>query len=67
MNESFLNNHFLILTCLILSAIRVYLEIIKFDFEKLPLTKKIKNKKIHKVGFYLSLGNLFLFLPTYIF
>lgn len=66
MNQSFLDNQVLILTCLCLSVFRIYLEVIKFDFAKLPLTKVMPKEsqiKFHKYGFYLSVGYFFLFAP----
>lgn len=66
MNQSFLNGQVLILTCLCLSVFRIYLEVIKFDFAKLPLTKALPREsimKFHKYGFYLSVGYFVLFAP----
>jgi len=69
MNESFLDNQYLILVCLILSVIRIFLEVIKFDFSKLPLTHKLpkeSGEKLHKLGFYLSVGYFLLFSPEFL-
>ena len=69
MKESFLDNQMLILTCLILSVIRIYLEVVKFNFAKLPLTKALPQDaqiKIHKWGFYLSVGYFLLFSPEFL-
>jgi hypothetical protein len=66
MEESFLDNQYLILTCLILSVVRIYLEVVKFNFAKLPITKSLPLEtqvKIHKLGFYLSVGYFLLFSP----
>jgi hypothetical protein len=67
MNQSFLNDQVLILTCLCLSVFRIYLEVIQFDFAKLPITKSLpkeKQVKIHRYGFYLSVGYFILFAPS---
>ncbi len=59
---------------LLLSALfRVYLEIIKFDFSELPLTKglfqgnKEEAMKFHRNGLYLSLGYIVLSAPFTLF
>ena len=70
MEESFLDNQYLILTCLILSVLRIYLEVIKFNFAKLPITKSLPKEtqvKVHKLGFYLSVGYFLLFSPQILF
>ena len=64
-----LNNQYLILTGLILSVIRIYLQVIKFDFSTLPLTAKLPKEQqmnVHQMGFYLSLGYFILFAPQFI-
>lgn len=66
MNYSFDNEQLFILTCLILSVFRIYLEVISFDFAKLPMTNKLPRKKanqFHKFGFYMSVGYFMLFAP----
>lgn len=68
MKQSFLENDVLILACLILSVIRIYLEVIKFEFSKLPISKKLpRSKQFHKMGFYFSLGYFVLFAPGFLF
>jgi hypothetical protein len=55
--------------CLCLAVFRIYLEVIGFNFGKLPLTAKLpveKQTHIHKTGFYLSLGYFILFAPSYL-
>lgn len=55
-----------IFVCLCLATLRVYLEVVGFDFQKLPLTAKVlgnKGKKFHKSGLYLSVGYILLFAP----
>ena len=69
MEANFLDNQYLIISCLILSVIRIYLEIVKFNFSKLPITKSLAKDtqvKFHKIGFYLSLGYFLMFLPEVI-
>jgi hypothetical protein len=69
MKETFLDGQVFILTCLCLSVFRIYLEVVKFDFAKLPLTKQfnqVQQQKIHKYGFYMSVGYFMLFAPEYL-
>lgn len=67
--QSFLENQTLILFMLICSVFRIYLEIIKFDFKKMPLHQKVSTKAagMHKLGFYFSVGFFVLFAPSFIF
>jgi hypothetical protein len=67
---TWLDNPEFILLCLILSVLRIYLEVINFNFAKLPLTSKLPveyQNKVHKYGFYLSLLYFITFSPTFIF
>lgn len=64
------SNQTFAVTLLTLAAIRVYMEIIRFDFAKLPLTKNLAKingperlQKFHRMGFYFSLGYILLFAP----
>lgn len=68
MKQSFLNNDLLIVCCLCLSVLRIYLEVINFDFKKLPMTKamKLDSGKFHRYGFYFSIGYFVLFAPSYL-
>lgn len=69
MNETFMDHRFFILTCLILSVFRIYLEVIGFDFSRLPVTKNLPREnavKFHKFGFYMSLGYFVLFAPEFL-
>jgi hypothetical protein len=66
------SNQWLNSAMLLLAVIRVYLEIIKFDFAGLPLTKsmfKDKNHalKFHKNGLYICLGYIILSAPFTLF
>ncbi len=68
------SNHTLVLICLFMAALRVYLEIMKFDFIKLPISKLMAEKtsskqikKFHRYGLYLSIGYIVLFAPTILF
>ena len=68
------SNQTLITTCLILAGFRVYLEVIKFDFNSLPLSKawaRMKGeenvRQFHRLGLYLSVGYILLFAPSLIF
>lgn len=66
MKIDFLENELLILICMCLAVIRIYLEVIRFDFSKLPITAMLESEKqqrIHRVGLYLSVGHILLFAP----
>ena len=66
MKQTFLDNQIFILVCLTMSVIRIYLEVIKFNFAQLPMTNSLPSKsvqKIHKFGFYMSVGYFMLFAP----
>ncbi len=57
---------------LMIALARVYLEIVKFDFTELPVTKglfKTKEEafKFHRNGLYLSLGYIVLSAPFTLF
>ena len=67
-------NQILILVLFILAILRIYLEVIGFDFKKLPMTQFIARHrgdleamKIHKTGLYLSIGYVILFAPAVVF
>ncbi len=64
------SNQAVVITCLILAVFRLYLEVVGFDFSRLPLTKIMAknagNKQaqgFHKMGLYLSVGYILLFAP----
>ena len=69
------SNQMLELVLLILAAMRIYLEIIGFDFNKLPLTKAIASSKeagrsdlnrFHRMGLYFSIGYILMFAPGFL-
>lgn len=69
MKIDFFENELLIFICLCLSVMRIYLEVIKFDFAKLPFSAKltkIHREKIHRTGLYLSVGQIILFAPQFL-
>lgn len=69
MKQSFLDNQTLIFVFLCLSVMRIYLEVVQFNFAKLPITKSLPKEsmeKFHKMGFYFSVGYLLLFAPEYL-
>jgi hypothetical protein len=60
-----------ILLCL--AVFRIYLEVIDFDFSSLPIGRQVAKVygqqhvgNFHRYGFYLSVGYLILFAPTYL-
>ena len=64
-----MDHRYFILTCLILSVFRIYLEVVGFDFAKLPMAKKLPKEnvvKFHKFGFYMSIGYFVLFAPEFL-
>ncbi|MBC7714186.1 MAG: hypothetical protein H7177_12655 [Rhizobacter sp.] len=67
------SNQWLNILLLIAAVARVYLEIIKFDFASLPLTKGMfkgdneQAKKFHRTGLLLSLGYIVLSAPFTLF
>ncbi|MDO9181847.1 MAG: hypothetical protein Q7U04_05535 [Bacteriovorax sp.] len=66
------SNQWLNIAMLLAAVFRVYLEIIKFDFSVLPLTKGMfkdpeQASKFHKNGLYLCLGYIVLSAPFTLF
>lgn len=66
------SNQWLNIFLLSVAMFRVYLEIIKFDFSVLPLTKGMfreaqQARNFHRNGFYLSLGYILLSAPFTLF
>ena len=66
------SNQWLNIAMLVTAVLRVYLEIIKFDFSELPLTKGMfkdpsEARKFHKNGLYLCLGYIVLSAPFTLF
>ena len=66
------SNQWLNIFLLMAAGVRVYLEIIKFDFSVLPLTKGMfreaqRARDFHRHGFYLSLGYIVLSAPFTLF
>ncbi|MCK5072673.1 MAG: hypothetical protein KAQ98_04550 [Bacteriovoracaceae bacterium] len=58
---------------LILATIRIYLEVIGFDFNELPLTKLVAGRagadfsgNFHKMGLVFSVGYIVFFAPFYL-
>ena len=67
------SNQWLNIFLLVAAVLRVYLEVIKFDFASLPLTKGMfkgnvdEAKKFHRTGLFLSLGYIVLSAPFTLF
>lgn len=67
------SNQWLNILLLVLALGRVYLEIIKFDFASLPLTKGMfrgdseQARRFHRHGLFLSLGYIVLSAPFTLF
>lgn len=67
------SNQWLNIILLVLALGRVYLEIIKFDFAALPLTKGMfkgneeEARRFHRHGLFLSLGYIALSAPFTLF
>lgn len=68
-NFSLEGNETLTLLLLSLAVFRIYLEVVGFNFAKLPITSlmpEASRVKFHKMGFYFSLGYFVLFAPSYL-
>lgn len=66
------SNQWLNIAMLIAALLRVYLEIIKFDFANLPLTKGVFKspddaRRFHRSGLYMCLGYIVLSAPFTLF
>ena len=63
----FLNDPSVVTVCLMLAVFRIYLEVVRFDFARLPLTSRLmageRGERFHRMGFYFSLGYFILFAP----
>ena len=62
----FINKPEVIILCLALSVFRIYLEVVGYNFARLPLTSRLPldaQKKIHKYGFYMSVLYFVSFSP----
>lgn len=64
------SNQTVMIVLLLCACLRIYLEIISFDFAKLPLTKGLFSargdealRRFHRTGLYFSVGFLLLFAP----
>ncbi len=73
LNELGSNQTFIIIT-LCFAVLRVYLELISFKLDKLPISKmmsvKFGNghlKKVHRLGLVLSIGYILFFAPPFLF
>jgi hypothetical protein len=52
---------------LTLAVIRLYLEVIGFKFERLPITAKMNNGKgFHRTGLYFSIGYIVFTAPSFL-
>ena len=66
------SNKWLNIAMLLIAVLRIYLEIIKFDFTSLPITKGMFKsaedaKKFHRTGLYMCLGYIVLSAPFTLF
>ena len=56
---TWMNDSWTITICLAIAVLRIYLEVVSFDFASLPVTARMMNpeqaKKFHKMGFYFSI------------
>lgn len=69
MKQSFLMDDQLIILLMLLAVGRIILEIIGFEFKKLPLTKVMRGngEGFHRFGLYMSIGYILLFAPQVLF
>jgi hypothetical protein len=70
----FASNETFIVITLYFAVMRIYLELISFKFDKLPLTKLMSKRygntrltNIHKTGLIFSVGYVLLFAPPILF
>lgn len=70
MNLDYSNNPTFIIVTLCLAVGRIWLEIIGFNFQKLPMTAKLsaangedRLRKFHRMGLYFSVGYILFFAP----
>ncbi|MBT3235164.1 MAG: hypothetical protein HN353_04375 [Bdellovibrionales bacterium] len=68
------SNEIAAICLLLLAATRIYMQLIHFRFEELPISRAIAKRlgqdyviQFHKTGFYLSLGYFLLFAPVVFF
>jgi len=65
--STWMNDPHVIAICLLLAVIRIYLEVVGFDFARLPVSARLMEKsqaeRFHKLGFYFSLGYFIMFAP----
>ena len=67
--EVSLDGSIFILVTLILAVLRIYIEVVQFKFEKLPITSRFgkdKGMRFHRMGFYFSVGYFLLFAPGFL-
>lgn len=59
-------------TILALACFRIWLEIVGFDFNSLPLTKALGNQysgagqRVHKFGLWMSVGTIVFTAPSFL-
>lgn len=66
MENTILTNSSFILVTMGLASLRIYLELIGFDFNSLPITKKMghaRSRNVHRMGLIFSIGYIVLFAP----
>ncbi len=64
---TWMNDPMMITIGLFFAVLRIYLEVINFDFARLPVTARLMKpqeaQRFHKMGFYFSLGYFIMFAP----
>ncbi|WP_127717631.1 hypothetical protein [Halobacteriovorax sp. HLS] len=61
------SNQLLQIVFLCLAVFRLYLEIMGFKFENLPITSKMSNgKNFHRTGLYFSIGYILFTAPAFL-
>ena len=67
MTQSFFESEIVTFLLLCLAVFRIYLQVIGFNFQKLPITSRMAHsQKFHRYGLYFSLGYFVLFAPGYL-
>ncbi|MBT3982828.1 MAG: hypothetical protein HOE90_15825 [Bacteriovoracaceae bacterium] len=65
-NQGSSNSNWAEVILVIIALIRVYLEVINFNFNSLPLTAKMgsNGEKVHRFGLIMAVGVIVLFSPS---
>ncbi len=61
------SNHTMQIVFLCLAVFRLYLEVVGFNFERLPITSKMSNGRgFHRTGLFFSIGYIVFTAPSFL-